>query len=101
MAWKTSIASSILKKKRNNNINLLSMSLSRVGKALLFVGLPSKRVCRHASNLSNSPCLPTRTVFYSTKFYGGRYDSNNTNSIPHHPEHGCVAIYPEEGAPLL
>jgi len=38
MAWKTSIASSILKKKRNNNINLLPMSLSHVGKALLFAG---------------------------------------------------------------
>lgn len=36
MAWKMSIASSILKKKRNNNINLLPMSLSHMGKALLF-----------------------------------------------------------------
>lgn len=45
MAWKTSIASSILKKKRNNNINLLPMSLSHVGKALLFaVENPIKNV---------------------------------------------------------
>ncbi len=42
MAWKMSIASSILKKKRSNNIKLLPMSLSRVGKAHLFAGLPWK-----------------------------------------------------------
>jgi hypothetical protein len=42
MASKLSIASSTLKKTRKNNINLLPMSLSRVGKAHLFVGLPSR-----------------------------------------------------------
>src|SRR6266498_4762015 len=59
-----------------------------------------KRVCRHAPNLSNSPCLPTRTVFYSTKFYGGRYDSNNIITI-HHPQYGRVPIHPEESPTLL